>query len=170
MTSHDPDRGFDLEHSLQALFGEAGLRLLPDSCHVSCVVERGASIAGLWARCRAVIPTLPAGAGITVVILANETGMARAVRWLLVRVQLAVAVRAIACTDGTVLGQFAVIPDLMRRTLVYHLHTPAQHYAEHLLIPPAPIGRVARAVRSSLAWWAGCDTSAGAFVIVGRRR
>lgn len=158
----------DPEDVIRSLFGQDGLGVLPDTnC---CAIERGSGTRRLRKECEAALARSPAGAGVTVILIADETGAARLGRWLWLPLQIAAATRAIGRSHGTVLGLYAVTPDLDRRALVYQLRSPAQRYAETFLISGPPRRGVAHGIRRGLSLWAGCDPAAGAIVLVGEKR
>ena len=161
--------GADLDRALTSLFGPGGLRLIPNLRRSRTVIENGASVRRSWTRCRAAASGLPAGACAIVVLPVGQTGIARLVRWILLPIQVAVATRALAQSGAQLLGRFAVFPDIQSCTVMYHLQSSAQRYAEAYVIPRPPAGGLARVMRRCLAIWARCDLSVGAIIIVGRK-
>ena len=156
------------EDTVQVIFGPTGLGILPASGS-DVAIERSASVFGLGRRCRALVSSLPAGGSLSIVIVVHATGVAKVWRWLLLPLQLAAAARVIA-ERGVVVSRHAVAPDLAQPTVVYELASPAQRYAEtFLLLRPSAHG-LSRGMRKALARWAGCEPSAGAIVLVGRKR
>ena len=154
---------------IRTLFGHEGFGLLEDDPGARVVEPRG-GLAQLWTTCRRVSADLPAGAGVAVLLVSDETGLARLLRWLVLPLQTAIVSRAIEAGDSTILGRYAVFPDLLQQSVVYQLRSAAQRYAERELIARFPEAAAARMLRAVLSRWAGCDPVAGALVIVGRKR
>ena len=153
---------------LQNLFGDGGLKLLPEGPSRVSVVELGGGLVGTGSRCRKAIAEAPAGSTVIFLINTEETGFARLSRWLFLPFQLAVALRALARHGATLLGSFAVFPDVRRSTLLYELRSPAQRYAERFLVARSPESWPTAVLRKFLAAWAGCDPSMGAVVVIGK--
>jgi len=153
---------------LQRLFGDGGLKLLRAGPSDQSIVELGGGLFGVRSRCRKAIAEAPAGSTVIILIRAEETGFARLSHWFLLPFQLAVAWRALARHGATVLGSFAVFPDVHTSTLLYELRSPAQRYAERFLVPRSPESWPTAVMRKCLSAWAGCDPSMGAVVVVGQ--
>jgi hypothetical protein len=153
---------------LQGLFGDGGLKLLPGGPSQRSVVELGGGLVGVGSRCRKAFAEAPAGSTVIILIRAEETGFARLSHWLLLPFQLAVALRALARHGATLLGSFAVFPDVRTSTLLYELRSPAQRYAERFLVARSPESWPTAVLRKCLSAWAGCDPSMGAVVVIGK--
>lgn len=148
---------------LLAVFGPRGLGLVPgDRCHVH--------IGPLTADVSSAIAGLPVGTGIIVLVPLEETSLARVVRWLRLRGELARITRVLETAAVQVLGRHAFFPDVLHRRLVYALDSSAGTYAQRHLIPASDSGTVGRALRQALLRWSGCHPSVGAIACVGRRR
>lgn len=153
---------------LQDLFGDGGLKLLPEDPSRLSVVELGGGLVGVGSRCRKAIAEAPAGSTVIFLIRTEETGFARLSRWFFLRFQLAVALRALAHHGAALVGSFAVFPEVRASTLLYELRSPAQRYAERFLVARSPESWPTAVVRKCLSMWAGCDPSMGAVVVIGK--
>jgi hypothetical protein len=158
-----------IEETLQALFGGAGFTLVADGRFTRPVIENGMGLLNLRARCHTAVADAPQGSGAIVLIRVEQTGLARLTRWLLLPFQVSIASRAMVRHGTTILGRFAVFPDITEPNVVYQLGSPAQRYAERSLIPRLHERALVLMVRKILTAWAGCDPSVGAIVIVGAK-
>ena len=77
--------------------------------------------------------------------------------------------RALVQSGAEPVGRYGVAPDLATPTVVYQLGGSAARYAEKQLLL-IPRSRPAAAVCKILRFWAGCDPSLGAILVVGRKR
>jgi hypothetical protein len=105
---------------------------------------------------------------VIILIRAQETGLARVSHWLVLPFQIAMALRALARHGATLLGSFALFPDVRTSTLLYELRSPAQRYAERFLVRRSPESWPTAVVRKCVSAWAGCDPSMGAVVVIGK--
>lgn len=156
------------ESLVEGLFGEDGLRILPPGT-MNFVVEQGVSVNGLRRRCRAAFSSLAPGETLSVVMIIDAAGVAKAGRWLPLPFQLAAVTGAIIAEHGIVLGRYGVTPDLARPTVLYELRTPAQRYAQAFLLSRSRQNAFSRGIRKILSLWAGCDPAVGAVVLIGRK-
>jgi hypothetical protein len=165
-TSADQTASFlvQAETSFQSIFGWSGLQLTGD-CTTHFVVESGTSLVRFHARCRATLAAAPAGSAVIALIRAEQTGLRRLVRWVVLPLQMAVATRGLARTPAIPLGCFAAYPDISTKSVTYELRSPAQRYAEQFLIPRLPESWLARTIRRALARWAGCDPSVSVILV-----
>jgi hypothetical protein len=151
------------------LFEDRGFNLVaPGNLHASVLVS-GHAVASVWRRCLAAVSGLPVGGHVVVLISAEETGVSRLLRWVVLPLQIAVMTRALKQGHGVIVGRFAVFPDISRPAIVYELRSAAAVYAERLLIPRTP-QFITRVARMMLSRWAGCDSAVGAILIVVRKR
>lgn len=131
------------------------------------VEERGRS-GTVLSRCRAAIATVASGGYVAVVVRLDRLGaLSRLVDFLMLPFRLARVSRAIADSGASPAGLFGIVPNVGQPTIVFPLRGAAAIYAQSKLlsIPSRP-----RAVGCRiLAWWAGCDVSIGALLVVGRR-
>jgi hypothetical protein len=169
MTSMDERSTFQIADALQALFGGAGLTLVSDGSFTHPVIENGMGLLDLRTRCRTAVADVPQGSGMIVLIRVEQKGLARLARWFLLPFQVSIASRAMVGHRTTILGQFAVFPDIIEPSVLYELRSSAQRYAERLLIPRLHERLLVLMVRKVVAAWAGCDPSVGAIVVVGSK-
>jgi hypothetical protein len=65
-------------------------------------------------------------------------------------------------------GRYGAFPDVGSPTILYQLGGPAAAYAEARLLPAAAPGP-ASLLLAALSRWAGCDTSLGSVIVIGRK-
>ena len=133
------------------------------------VVEAGRELLRIKNRCRRALSDLPREKGLAVVLLLGETGPSRVGRWLLLPAQLRAIARGVGSGGGTVVGRYAVYPDLAKSTIAYTLGSPAQQYSEAYLIARPSMTLLSRAIRFLISRWSGCDPSVGAIILVAQK-
>jgi len=117
-------------------------------------------------RCIKALARIPADGYVAVVIDLGEAGyLQRLANFLSLRFHLLRAERALARCGAVRTEVFGVSPDLASPTIICPLAGAAARYAQNNLLPA---GRFIP-LRSALAWWARCDVSLGAVLVIGRK-
>jgi len=119
-------------------------------------------------RCKEAFATIPFGGYLAVVIqLETLSHLRRLASFLTLRFHLLQVKHALAHCGVIQIELYGVSPNLQSPTIIYPLASAAARYAQANLLP-ASLSPCA-ILRKALAWWAGCDVSLGAVLVIGRK-
>jgi hypothetical protein len=118
-------------------------------------------------RCRAELDALPRGSYLALVLDTSESGrVRRALAYLALPFLVRRSETLLTRCGADLAGRFGAFPDVDSPTVLFQLGGAAAAYAEARLLPP---GVGPPCLRTALARWAGCDTSLGSIVVIGRK-
>jgi hypothetical protein len=121
-------------------------------------------------RCRSELDSLPSGSYLALDIdLPGHGRVRRALAYIALPFLVKRSESLLTRCGADLAGRYGVFPDVGSPTIVYQLGGTAAAYAEARLLPAAGPGPVSLLL-AALGRWAGCDTSLGSVIVIGRKR
>jgi hypothetical protein len=122
----------------------------------------------ILAHCRNAVVDMDQGGYLAIAIhLDGMNPVRKLMNFISLRYRLFQAKHALMISGVACAGVFGISPDLLSPTIIFPLGGIAAQYAEINLLPRST--KMPGIFRRMLSWWAGCDISAGAVLVTGRK-